>query len=246
MSHERQQKALAASKSLQKDLDTIRSGNSSKFATDHPKEHHRLTKKEAAQKKRMEKSYQRQRARAEDKAMRLQASKNVGLHPQKKKKKKSQQINNSRSSGGFGSYQGPLPSTRSHPGKARQTAGQHMQQEQHDGSDHELNKHRHNYSTTPNDAERGGREEDDQAPASVWIAYIDSDTKYTVYFNEETNESSWNPPDDGNYQWVEEPPESAKQKLNGMDDPEGLGEWRCYFSACVFFFFDHNRTCKFF
>ena len=62
----------------------------------------------------MEKSYQRQRARAEEKAMRLQASKDVGMHHHHKKKKKKKQGSGA-SSNGFGTYQGALPTTRSHP-----------------------------------------------------------------------------------------------------------------------------------
>ena len=262
--HERQQKALAASRSLQQDLTTIRTSNAKEFSKfgklggggkgndEHStKGNKKLTKKEFTQNKKMEKSYQRQRARAEEKAMRLQASKDVGMpHHHHHKKKQSRR---SDSSNGLGTYQGALPTTRSHPRnggiKAKQTQQQTQQQQHDDANDHGLNKHRNHYSTTHNTAEMGGREAErgagggggadggadgggavavggegeGESEESVWIAYIDDDTHYTVYFNEVTNASSWNPPLNGKYNWVKEPPENAKLKVNGMDDPEGLG-----------------------
>lgn len=254
--HERQQMALAASRSLQQDLTTIRTSNAKEFSkfgklgggggggggqggqgNEHSKGNKKLTKKEFTQNKKMEKSYQRQRARAEEKAMRLQASKDVGMHHHHKKKKKKKQGSGA-SSNGFGTYQGALPTTRSHPRNGGIKAKQTQQQQQHDdANDHGLNKHRNHYSTTQSTAEMGGRGAEGGAGGdgagggvgpvaeeeSVWIAYIDDDTHYTVYFNEVTNVSSWNPPKNGKYRWVEEPPENAKLKVNGMDDPEGLG-----------------------
>ena len=68
--------------------------------------------------------------------------------------------------------------------------------------------------------------------SSHWVAYVDDSTKYTVYYNEETNVSSWNPPPGGKgFRWVdveggEEPPKGAQETVSGMEDPEGLGaDW---------------------
>ena len=221
---ERQQQALAASSSLSHDLSTIQTQNSNKYAISNPKDHaKKLNKKQFTQKQKMEKSYKRQRARAEDKAMRLKVQQNVGLH--KSSKHPNHPHHGSHNNVGHGA----LPHTRSHP-----TGAGHSPQ----SSNHSSPLHSPHASSANNASptHAGGNEHSTNSlttnPNSPWVAYIDDHTKYTVYYNEKLGVSSWTAPDvKVGFRYIdvmagEEPPEGAKDKVNAMDDPEGLGsDW---------------------
>jgi hypothetical protein len=237
--------ALAASKSLKEDLKTVQRNNSKQHALANPEEHerkmkksmNRMSKKEYAQQKKLEKSYQKQRKRAEEKAMRLKASRNVGV----KTHLLTTNHSNHPSAG-----TGPLPKVRSHAHGAghSKTSDSSYSTETHSGGssnsykgdedDAKLNKHRQNYGSSAHAQKSSSALPANiiENPNSPWVAYIDESTKYTVYFNEETNKSSWTPPSkDIGFRWCdvlagEEPPKGAKESVNTMDDPEGLGsDW---------------------
>ena len=60
---------------------------------------------------------------------------------------------------------------------------------------------------------------------------MDETSGYTAYYNEQTGESSWNPPPDGTaFRWIQqeeaEEAGTADTVLRQLGDPEGLGvDW---------------------
>ena len=145
---ERQRQALSSSHSLREDLNSLQASNKMKFSKTNPKEHQRQTKKQATQQKKLEKSYQRQRARAEEKAIRMKAQKDVGLsghHHLTSSNKRHSHTESANAHGhhsvtdqnsALGHYVGGLPPTRKVDG--------HIGSGKHGGGKHDGGKHGNN------------------------------------------------------------------------------------------------------
>jgi hypothetical protein len=238
---ERAQQALLASSSLTREISDMREGNDRKLSETDPrayKRHHRkagqgrghMTKQQAAQQRKVEKSHQRNKKRADERALRLHNAESVGggHKPHQHHKPAPLTAADHRAIG-------HLPQTRKH---ARGAAHQSKSNHGHDGAhtadpDAYLNKHKHEYDN----AKKGDKHSVTPASMSTnekspWIAFVDDHTAYTVYYNEATTDCSWNPPPvHVGYRWLdtangEEPPPEARVKIDEMSDPEGLGaEW---------------------
>lgn len=238
---ERAQQALASSANLNHNLSEMRERNDKALSKTDPRtrdrERSRMSKREAAQHAKLEKSYRRSKERAEARAERLSFSENI-THQYKQKHKHKHKHKNKGHSGNRPLTAEEHRSLGKLPAQRKRFVGaahkhDHVEEKSQnktidDGNAH-LNKHKHEYDNEKKILPSVSLTTNEH---SSWIAFVDEHTAYTVYFNESTHETSWNPPpDDIGYRWLDvkngdEPPAEAKLKIDAMSDPEGLGaEW---------------------
>ena len=245
---ERAQQALATSAGITHDLLDMRGKNDRSLSKTDPRlrnrEKARMTKREAAQQRKREKAYERSRKRANDRSARLSSAQSIeqgSYHRDDEEHKPHKYHKPAPLTAAEHRALGKLPPTRkhamgaahdSHDSHSTAATANHLSSSSEGIKTKDSISHLNQNQKTRKDAQAAPSSSLSTNEKSHWIAFIDEHTAYTVYYNEVTKECSWNPPKNNfGYRWLdivngEEPPAEAREKIDAMSDPEGLGaEW---------------------